>query len=164
MKEYIEICSLCGVNIENYVPKFFLGELVNAACVNCEDKDDIYDKEPPVTSKPVLSGVGFAHRPFISNQTGEKLVTDMCLHSKTCVIRQPYPPPLPSLTPLKNEASNYHLKVLDGSLSWGRTCGYCFRIDHKNYGCEPCVWIKWFGQLHGYPDINPYTYKKHLED
>ena len=161
-----EICSLCGVFIENYVPKFFLGVPVNPACVKCEDKDDIYDKEYNETPQPkhVLSRRGFTYRPVKPYQTKQSQITKLCLHSKTCIIRQPYPPPIPSLVPLKNEASNYHIKILKGSLNWGGTCGYCFRIDHKNYGCESCVWIKWYGQLHGYPDINPFTYKKYLPD
>ena len=58
-----------------------------------------------------------------------------------------------------NKSSNYEWKF-----GLGFTCGYCYRIDHKNYGCESCVWMKWFGELHGYPDLNPYTYRKHLVD
>ena len=37
-------CSLCGMHIPNYTPKYFMGEKVNAACLRCEDKDNIYDK------------------------------------------------------------------------------------------------------------------------
>jgi hypothetical protein len=39
----------------------------------------------------------------------------------------------------------------------------CYSIDNKNYGCENCVWQKWYGELYGYPDINPWEFKKHLE-
>ena len=46
-------CSLCGIHIQDYTPKYFMGEEVNAACVKCEDKDDIYDKEVPTPKKVV---------------------------------------------------------------------------------------------------------------
>ena len=109
----------------------------------CEDKDDIYDRECTEVSNQVLTSKGFKYQPKRSAETKCSLSkrTKMCNHSKTCIIRQPYPPPIPSLVPLKNEDSNYHIKVLNGSLKWGSTCGYCFRIDIKNYGCESCVWI-----------------------
>ena len=47
----------------------------------------------------------------------------------------------------------------------GRYGGHdkCMDAYSKNYGCESCVWFKWHGQLLGYPDINPYDFKKHLE-
>ena len=32
------ICSICGNPIENYIPKYFLGEEINAACNNCKEK------------------------------------------------------------------------------------------------------------------------------
>ena len=38
----------------------------------------------------------------------------------------------------------------------------CFSIDNDNYGCEDCVWLKWHGDVHGYPDINPWDFKKYL--
>ena len=85
----------------------------------------------------------------------------LCLHDQQCVQRQPFPPPLPSMTPLVNHQSKYHEKILAGALDYGRTCDYCMRIEYERYGCDSCVWIKCFGELHGYPDINPYQYHKY---
>ena len=44
-----------------------------------------------------------------------------------------------------------------------RVPGRCFEVDYKNYGCDDCVWLKWHGDLHGYPDINPWEFKKYLD-
>jgi hypothetical protein len=63
--------------------------------------------------------------------------------------------------PLVNLYSLYHLKTMAGELDWGSTCGYCMRIEYEKYGCESCVWIKCYGELHGYPDLDPYYYKKY---
>ena len=40
----------------------------------------------------------------------------------------------------------------------------CLGAYSKNYGCEDCVWLKWYGQIHGLPDIHPYDFKKFLEN
>ena len=44
----------------------------------------------------------------------------------------------------------------------GRYGGHdrCLDAYSKNYGCDDCVWLKWHGELHGFPDINPYDFKK----
>ena len=34
-------CSICALEIENYVPDYFCGELINPACNACKDKADI---------------------------------------------------------------------------------------------------------------------------
>ena len=64
--------------------------------------------------------------------------------------------------PLVNMSSMYHKKIMAGQLDWGSTCAYCMRIDYEKYGCDSCVWIKCFGDLHGFPDLDPYYYKKFL--
>lgn len=84
------------------------------------------------------------------------------MHSGFGILREPYPPPLPTLTPLVNKSSDYHNKVLDGTLDWGLTCENCYGIDCKNYGCPKCVWMKWYGELHGYPDLDPSIYEEYL--
>ena len=84
------------------------------------------------------------------------------LNDQQDIIRQPFPPPLPALTPLVNHSSEYHLKTMSGDLDWGSTCSYCMRIDYEKYGCESCVWMKCFGSLHGFPDEDPYDYRKYL--
>ena len=162
-------CSFCGTYMSNYVPKYFLGELVNPACANCDGSRNYVFSEKSGNSelcKSAMTRRGFNFRPMRPNYSKHLHLSDggKCSHQKCCIIRQPFPPPTPAIVPLENDSSNYHIKVLKGSLGWGSTCGYCFRIDHKNYGCESCVWIKWYGQLHGYPDMNPYSYEKYLPD
>ena len=154
-------CSLCATPIVNYKPKYFMGVEVNAACSKCEDKDDIYDEDNS-GSQILLTRKGFNYRPVKGLDSDPTISKTSSNFHEFSIIRDPLPPPFPTLTPLINESSNYHSKILDGSLGWGSTCEYCYRIDHKNYGCESCVWMKWFGELHGYPDINPYTYRKYL--
>jgi hypothetical protein len=39
---------------------------------------------------------------------------------------------------------------------------YCMRIEYENYGCENCLWYKWWGEKHGFPDINPWSFREHL--
>ena len=154
-------CSLCATLIPNR-PKYFMGEEVNAACEKCEDKDDIYDKEPPLPKKLVFRRHGFDLRPV---KAGDLDRADrLPLQSNSTIIREPFPPPLPALTPLVNSYSNYHIKIMKGSLDWGGTCENCYRIEHNNYGCESCVWMKWYGQLHGYPDTNPAIYRRYVEE
>ena len=87
-----------------------------------------------------------------------------CNHSPQCTIRQPRPPPLPSVTFLVNHQSKYHEHILTRAGVPGCYGGHsqCFSIDNANYGCEDCVWLKWHGDLHGYPDINPWDFKKYL--
>ena len=60
-----------------------MGEEDNAACLRCEDKDNIYDKEAPISKTVVLTKQEF-------NSTYPK----------------PFSPQLPALAPLKNELSN----------------------------------------------------------
>ena len=150
--------SICASAIVNYVPKYFLGEMFNPACETCDytswisenSSDEAVLEVDLITiadDKPPFSRKGFNNRP-----TSTLLNTSSssnCLHD-----RQPFPPPLPALTPLVNKYSMYHSK-----LDWGSTCWYCMRIEYEKYGCESCVWIKCFGELHGYPDVAPHDYK-----
>ena len=109
----------------------------------------------------IVTRKGFNHHP--ASIASKASSSDLnCLHNQQCIIRQPFPPPLPSLTPIVNEYSLYHVKIMAEELDWGSTCWYCMRIDCDNYFCKSCVWIKHFGELHGYPDINPSVYKEHL--
>jgi hypothetical protein len=164
-------CSICASPIPYYVPKYFLGEKFNPACDKCdnsrefdEDYTTIKDtasnlnsaehEEDPFTPK------GFNTRPSLAAQSCE--CSSKCSHQKQCIVGQPFPPPLPSLMPLVNMYSQYHMKVLAGELDWGSTCAYCMRIDYEKYGCESCIWIICFGNLHGYPDVDPYDFQKYL--
>ena len=167
-------CSICAIPILNYVPKYFLSEKFNPACEKCDDDPGEFDVD--VSSKEIddialnqkstesveqpFTPRGFNSRPTLAAQAF--LSSNNCSHTKQCIIRQPFPPPIPALTPLVNMYSLYHMKTLAGELDWGSTCAYCMRIDYEKYGCESCVWIKCFGDLHGYPDLDPYDFKKYL--
>ena len=154
------LCSTCACPIVNYVPKYFLTERISPACDKCDDYSWMSDDQDLLANN-IVTRKGFNHHP--TSIASKNSSSDLnCLHNQQCIIRQPFPPPLPSLTPIVNEYSLYHVKIMAGELDWGSTCWYCMRIDCDNYFCKSCVWIKHFGELHGYPDINPSVYKEHL--
>ena len=70
-----------------------------------------------------------------------------------------------SITHIVNEKSKYHEHMMTKAGVPGRYPGHekCMNAYSKNYGCEDCIWLKWYGELHGYPDIHPANFKKHLE-
>ena len=39
-KEEGEYCSLCAILIENYIPDYFCGEMMNPCCLKCKGSDD----------------------------------------------------------------------------------------------------------------------------
>ena len=90
---------------------------------------------------------------------------NICQHVPQCITRQPIPPPMPAITHLKNDVTKYHIHMLSESGVPGRYGGHdrCLDAYSKNYGCDACVWLKWHGNLHGFPDINPHDYRKYLE-
>ena len=127
----------------------------------CYETSVISDKNGPKPEQFPLTRTGFNYRPSSAAQVFSS--PRNCNHIQQCIVRQPFPPPLPAMTPLVNMSSMYHTRILSGDLDWGSTCSYCFRIDYERYGCESCVWIKCFGDLHGFPDLNPYHYRKYLD-
>ena len=127
----------------------------------CVDSNDLFSKNSPKPEDFPLTRNGFNFRPSFAAQAFSR--TRNCSHSQQCIIRQPFPPPLPALMPLVNMSPLYHNRILSGDLDWGSTCSYCFRIDYEKYGCESCVWIKCYGELHGFPDLNPYHYRKYID-
>ena len=131
-------CSICSEQIIDYKPKYFLGEPFNPACEQCDDSVEGDNSGPD---------------------------PDGCAHSPVCVTRQPLPPPSPSVTFLQNDRSKYHEHMMSEYGAPGRYGGHerCLNGNSKNYGCDSCVWLKWFGDLHGFPDINPWDYKQYLE-
>ena len=92
--------------------------------------------------------------------------TDVCTHSPQCIIREPLPPPFPSITFLYNEESQYHTHMMQWSKEEFAGCGRCFSIENENYGCKDCRWLKfWYGrhgQTHGFPDLANWIYRKYL--
>ena len=132
------LCSICSVPILDFKPRYFLGEMINPACNDCNDD-------------------------FEGDNSGPD--PDGWKHTPVCVTRQPHPPPYPSITHLVNEVTKYHEHMMSRAGVPGRYpgCERCMNAYSKNYGCEGCVWLKWHGELHGYPDIHPSDYKMHLD-
>ena len=132
------VCSICADPIIGYKPKYFLGEAFNPACSKCDDS-------------------------FEGDNTGPD--PEGCKHTPVCVIRQPLPPPSPALKYLVNEQSKYHEHMMSLQGVPGRYggCDRCMEAYSKNYGCNDCVWLKWHGDLHGYPDLHPSDFRKYLE-
>ena len=95
-----------------------------------------------------------------------KMCPDVCTHSPQCIIREPLPPPFPSITFLYNEESQYHTHMMQWSKEEFAGCGRCFSIENENYGCKDCRWLKfWYGrhgQTHGFPDLANWIYRKYL--
>ena len=98
-----------------------------------------------------------------STSTSTTTTSPTCAHQTQCVVRQPYAPPSPTWTFLHHEQSKYHEHMWKDDLL-PFTHAHCMANDHRNYGCDNCVWWKWYGQLHGYPDIYPGDYKKYLDE
>ena len=89
----------------------------------------------------------------------------ICSHSTQCIERQPKPPPQEKCSILQHTGSKYHehMASMGGVPARYHTHENCMEIDHHNYGCRDCVWYKWWGELHGYPDVNPWDFKKYLD-
>ena len=133
------VCSICANPILDYKPKYFLGEVFNPACNECDDSFD-GDNSGPITS--------------------------ICKHTPQCVSRQPHPPPSPSMPYIFHDVSKYHLHMMTKSNEDLTGCVTCFSVDNENYGCDKCTWLKWWfkwhGDRHGLPDIHPSKYRKYL--
>ena len=93
------------------------------------------------------------------------LENSFCNHTPQCIVRQPRPPPLPGITHLRDDFSEYHEHMLiKGRVPSAYGCHEsCLKSSVKNYGCNSCVWFKWHGQQFGFPDINPEVYKKYID-
>ena len=139
-----------------------MGEEINAACEKCDspissDTDDDEHCENSDVLQTKSCGI-IIKDCSVDGNSG-------CSHSPQCIIRQPYPPPLPSITHIRNNASKYHVYMLETSGVPGRFGGHdkCLNAYSKNYGCDACVWLKWYGELHGLPDIHPQDFRKYLD-
>ena len=122
----------------------------------------------PATHPPAHHSTTPAYPPpsSTSGSTATAARERICLHSPQCTTRTPRPPPPDKCTILVHNESKYHEHV--GSHAGvphqlGQTHEYCMRIEYVNYGCEDCKWYKKWGELHGYPDINPWDFKEHRQ-
>ena len=165
----VVICSLCGDIIADYTPKYFMGEEINPACELCDHSDS--DTEEYNSNKN-SDEISLSNRtenlqspPKSSRRGGECTSDGLCKHSPVCTLRQPRPPPLPTVRHLRNERSKYHVHMMSKTGIPGRYGGHerCLDAYSKNYGCADCVWLKWNGEIHGFPDINPHDYEKYLD-
>ena len=111
---------------------------------------------PPSTTLPTT--------PPSQSESGSSS-TRICSHSSQCIIRQPKQPPADKCNFLVHKSSKYHEHMAseEGVPARYNTHEYCMRIEYENYGCADCIWFKWWGELHGYPDINPWNFKEHLQ-
>ena len=123
-------------------------------------------RSPPVTpprALPIAAAAAGLPSMASSNISSS---SQICSHSLQCVIRQPMPPPPDKCTILVHDGSKYH-EHMDSQAGvpyqLGGTHEYCMRIDYENYGCEDCIWNKKWGELHGFPDINPWTFQEHRQ-
>ena len=151
--------------IPDYRPKYFQGIPINPACNNCADSDYEDDSNSSVIYDFISGSTDESDSKIDTNLEKETDVVSGCGHSPVCILRQPYPPPLPSVTHLKNDSSKYHLHIMSSSGIPGRYGGHerCMNAYSNNYGCDGCIWLKWNGDLYGLPDINPNVYRKYLD-
>ena len=139
------LCSICENSIIDYVPTYFHGKQFNPACDKCdpgETSDDYFSTDPTSFEPEPLTD---PNQPFTprglkkcprTSSAPLSTSTSRCSDAQRCIIRQPFPPPIPSLTPLVNEQSMYNEKIVAGELDWGSTCWYCMRIEYEKYGCD----------------------------
>ena len=89
-----------------------------------------------------------------------------CEHKPQCILREPRPPPSPTITFLYNERSKYHQHMMLWTKKEFDGHSRCFAIENENYGCDDCTWLKWWykwhGENHGFPDVPEWTYRKYL--
>ena len=116
--------------------------------------------------KPVDKDEVFRDKEYSPASLNFEQASNECKHHPQCIVRQPLPPPSPAMPFLQNQDSKYHEHMMSNAGVPGKYggCERCMREYYsKNYGCDDCIWLKWHGELHGYPDINPWVFKKHLE-
>ena len=117
----------------------------------------------PLSTSPTSPSATLLTPPSTSESSSSS--TKKCTHESQCVIRQPKQPPPDKCKILVHKGSKYHVHMdsEEGVPARYNTHDYCMRIEYENYGCADCIWFKWWGELHGYPDINPWSFKEHLE-
>ena len=101
-----------------------------------------------------------------SSLLAHDISTSVCSHSPQCTTRQPRSPPSEKCSILVHHGSDYHKHIQSQAgvpYQLGMTHEYCMRIEYENYGCDGCKWFKRWGELHGYPDLNPWAFKEHRQ-
>ena len=85
----------------------------------------------------------------ISPTTSDKACISKCEHEPQCILREPRPPPSPTITFLYNERSKYHQHMMLWSKKEFDGHSRCFAVENENYGCDDCTWLKWWYKWHG---------------
>ena len=49
------LCSLCAIEIQNYIPEYFCGKKYNPACEDCKEEDTLWSLDNPFASFPTPS-------------------------------------------------------------------------------------------------------------
>ena len=140
----------------------------STASVVCETDTTDENNYKPILTQPVTTTTYPAST--TSSCKGSSLrpssAASICSHSLQCTTRQPRSPPSNKCSILIHHGSNYHEQIHSQAgvpYQLGMTHDYCMRIEYENYGCEDCKWFKRWGQLHGYPDINPWIFKEYRQ-
>ena len=92
--------------------------------------------EESSASKPLTA------KGFVLPRVTQPKITEVstCSHQPQCTLRQPLPPPLPSVTYLVNHSSMYHQKLQEqGGVEHGGTHDRCMAVEYERYGCADCM-------------------------
>ena len=46
------LCSICAIEISDYIPEYFMGEKYNPACLSCKANDSSWNPDDPFSSFP----------------------------------------------------------------------------------------------------------------
>ena len=68
-----ELCSICGKEIPNYIPDYFMGERINPACSQCKVYNTDDDEDPygsfPESEMPVTLVSHWSQPPTLQKQS-----------------------------------------------------------------------------------------------
>ena len=156
------------------VPSPMLTSHATNSCTSCGTPPrPSLSTTPPCTppkatsgSEPTVTATSSCSSPPLSSLLASDITTSFCSHSPQCTTRQPRSPPSNKCSILIHHGSDYHEHMQSQAgvpYQLGMTHEYCMRIDYENYGCDGCKWFKRWGELHGYPDLNPWAFKEHRQ-
>ena len=163
------------IGMDSYSPDMSELSVTDIPTPNLDELNNIFTIEPEEPPVSVVSPAAScspstpARWTPSSNQSevcANPNYSGVCSHSPQCISRQPLPPPPEKCSILNHLGSKYHVHMVNETSGVPARYGpheYCMRIEYENYGCEDCIWFKWWGELHGYPDISPWSYREHLQ-
>ena len=110
VKENINLCKMMDKEDNNIDSRYSSSEISAVEGINIE-----------VVSTTDTSVITSANLNTIC-ETG--VSNALCQHSPQCVLRQPFPPPLPSVTHIQDEGSEYHIHITSKTGVPGRYGGH----------------------------------------